>query len=352
MSRFAVRHRFRRISGRVPASVSAFVLILSVAGVSAYAQSDEVVATVKGETITLADLEARLEAELAKLEQQRHQLLEGAIGPLVDERLLEVEAQERELTARELFALEVTAQTAEVTDAEVDQWYEQNKARVGNNSKEEIAPQIKQFLEQQRVEARRTEYLRELRAKHDVKILLEPMRSEIDLASATWKGNEKAPVTLVEFSDFQCPACKGFNPILGELLAAYPDKVRVAFLQYPLRQIHPQAQKAAEAALCARDEGKFWELHDVMFADQRKLDVPSLKATARELGVNGDAFDACLDGGKYEQTVQADLELGDRVGVSGTPSVYVNGRVVSPGRVPSLDMLTAMVEDELARIDD
>jgi protein-disulfide isomerase len=163
-------------------------------------------------------------------------------------------------------------------------------------------------------------------------------------------GPEGAPVTIVEFSDFQCPACRSFNPILDQILDAYGDSVRVAFRQYPLRAIHPQAQPAAEASLCARDQGKFWELHDAMFANQKGLAPAQLKELARELELDGEVFDQCLDGGTYRAIVDQDLARGESAGVSGTPSVFINGREVAPGQVPSFEQMKALIDDELRRM--
>ena len=169
-------------------SVSLSVAIaLSAVGAAGLCQDDTVVATVKGESITMAELEASIEGQLQKLEQQRHQLLENAVGPLVDDRLLAAEAKERELTKRELVALEVDAQTTLVTEDDIDLWYEQNKARLGKASRVQVADQIKQLLTKERAQKRRTDYLSELRAKHDAKVLLEPRRTEIDLATATFE---------------------------------------------------------------------------------------------------------------------------------------------------------------------
>ena len=314
------------------------------------AQDDEVVATVAGEPITMADVQADIAEQLEELNRQRLMLVESAIGPAVDRRLVEMEAAALGTTANDLLTAQITAKIAPVSGADIDSWFEANKNRLQpGTTVAQVAAQISGLLEQERGQALYSEYLRTLRAKYETRILFEPPRTEIDLADATWKGPEEAPVTLVEFSDFQCPACRGFNPILQQLLDKYPDDVRVAFVQYPLRSIHPQAQGAAEASLCAREAGKFWELHDEMFANQRQLGTSDLKAAARKVGLDGDAFDACLDSNKYAATVQADFDRAQEAGATGTPAVFVNGRQVTPGRVPSLDALSALVEDELRR---
>jgi protein-disulfide isomerase len=127
----------------------------------------------------------------------------------------------------------------------------------------------------------------------------------------------------------------------------YGDKVRLVVRHFPLTQMHPQAQKAAEASLCANDQGKFWPLYDAMFINQKALAVDALKAKAAELSLDPAAFTACLDGGTHAATVQADLREGMAAGVAGTPAMFVNGRFIS-GSVP-LDQITAVIDDELRR---
>jgi len=153
-------------------------------------------------------------------------------------------------------------------------------------------------------------------------------------------------VTIVEFSDFQCPFCSRLTPTIKQVEQKYGDKVRVVFRQYPL-PFHQNAQKAAEASLCALDQGKFWELHDAMFADQNALGVDQLKATAAKLGVNADKFNKCLDSGEKAAVISADQKAGQAAGVNGTPALFVNGRFIN-GAVP-LEQITTVVDDELRR---
>jgi protein-disulfide isomerase len=310
---------------------------------------DEVVAMIGDEPITLAELEQFLAADLERLERERHKLLEQGLDPLIQQRLLAAEAERRGTSTEALLQAEVTSRTQPVTDAQVEAWYQANTARLQGRPKDQLLPQIKVFLEQQAAADARVSLVDELREKQKVVVRLEPQRATLDLDDATVKGPSDAAVTIVEFSDFQCPACKGFNPVLTQVLDTYGDKVQVAFRQFPLRSIHPQAQPAAEAALCAREQGKFWEIHDAMFADQRRLNPPELKELARALELDGEAFDACFDSGRHRALVDQDLERGERLGVTGTPSVFVNGREVAPGQVPTFQQMKALIDDELRR---
>lgn len=146
------------------------------------------------------------------------------------------------------------------------------------------------------------------------------------------RGNFNAKVTLVEFSDFECPYCGAFHPTVTQALKEYGNKIRVVYKHFPL-SFHPQAQKAAEASECASEQGKFWEMHDKLFENQQLLSVPQFKTWARELKLNGTKFDSCLDSGKFASKVQADFNEGAAKGVNGTPATFINGQLVS-GALP------------------
>jgi protein-disulfide isomerase len=142
-------------------------------------------------------------------------------------------------------------------------------------------------------------------------------------------GPADAPVTIIEFSDFQCPYCARFvTQTLPQIKQEYEGKIRFVFRDFPLSQLHENAEKAAEASECADDQGKFWEYHDKLFNSQSALDVASLKSYASQLGLDTGAFDQCLDSDKYAQEVQKDLQDGDSYGVTGTPAFFVNGLLV------------------------
>ncbi|MBW6440618.1 DsbA family protein [Patescibacteria group bacterium] len=142
------------------------------------------------------------------------------------------------------------------------------------------------------------------------------------------KGSEDAKITIVEFSDFECPFCSGAKETVQQVLDKYGEDVRIVFKHFPL-PIHDNAKKAAEASECANDQGKFWEMHDAMFEDQNKLLIPDLKKTAKNLDLDVDEFSDCLDSGKYEEKVQSDIEIGLAYGISGTPAFFINNEFLS-----------------------
>ena len=174
-------------------------------------------------------------------------------------------------------------------------------------------------------------------------------RAPVDIATEGHpsRGPLNAPVTLVEFSDFECPFCTRLTPTLDQLEANYGDNVRRVFRQFPLNALHPLAQQSAEASLCAYEQDSFWEMHDLLFEQPQALDVASLRAKARQLGLEMTAFDDCLDSGSNKARILADLGDGSRAGVTGTPAVFINGRLVS-GAKPYSDF-SQVIDDELRK---
>jgi protein-disulfide isomerase len=308
--------------------------------------SAQPVAEVGGQPITLAELEEALAPQLTALDRQRRKILEDGLEQVVEERLLETEAKARGVTLEALYRTEIEEKAGEVTEEDALEFYEANRARVGGRTYEQLATQIRQHLAGQRRGELREALLAGLRVKYPTRILFEPERTTV-AADGPAKGPANAPITIVEFSDFQCPYCARVNPTIDEALRVYGDRVRVVFRQFPLLSIHPQAQKAAEASLCAHDQGKFWEMHDLLFANQRDLGIERLKAHAAGLGLDAAAFATCLDDGRHAAQVAKDLVDGQAAGVSGTPAMFVNGRFLS-GAVPFAE-LAKLIDDELQR---
>ena len=150
----------------------------------------------------------------------------------------------------------------------------------------------------------------------------------VEIGDSPVLGSKTAKVTIVEFSDYECPFCgRHFEQTYPQLKKDYIDtgKVQLVFKDFPL-SFHPQAQKAAESARCAGEQGKYWEMHDKLFSNQQSLSVENEKKWAKELGLNTAKFDSCLDSGKYASAVQADSNYGQSIGVSGTPAFFINGK--------------------------
>ena len=169
---------------------------------------------------------------------------------------------------------------------------------------------------------------------------------DVTVGAAPVKGPKGAPVTIVEYSDFQCPFCSNAVEVVKQLEGSYKDKFRIAYKHQPLQQLHPNAQLAAEASMAAQEQGKFWEYHDKLFANQRALDRPSLEKYAQDLGLDVGKFKAALDSGKFKTAVANDSAEGVRLGADATPTFFVNGRMVQGA---DFNQIKAIMDDELAK---
>jgi len=330
------------------ARVIPFVLLLLACALPGAAQSPpgkSPVAVVAGKPIYDEDLARAAEGRLLQLRREEFDLKRAALDSLIEEMLLEAEAKKRGVSVEELLAKEVDAKLEEPTDADVAAFYQARRERL-NRPLEEVREQIRRVLRDARQRELREELLAGLRKEAEVSIFLLPPRSEVSADPARVRGRREAPVVIVEFSDFQCPYCRGVQGALRQLLARYEGRVQHAFRDFPLDDIHPQAQKAAEAARCAAERGKFWEYHALLFEHFGKLGRDTLLAHARMLGLPAEEFSACLDTGKYEDAVRQDVEDGLRAGVNGTPAFFINGILIN-GAQP-LSAFQRIIEDELA----
>jgi protein-disulfide isomerase len=314
-------------------------------------------ASVDGVTIT--ETQVRMDAagdldeiELEKLKSKavfarnEQEILQRSVEHLIEERLLQIEAAKRGITKEELLKAEVQSGVKEPTTEEIDSFYEANAQRI-NRPKEDVASQIGMFLKRQRENARKEALLKRLEKEHPVKRNLEPIRFNVDAPGRPVLGPDSAPVTIVVFSDFQCPYCKSFGPVLKQVSQRYEGKVRLIFRQFPLSAIHPNAQKAAEASLCAANQNHFWEMHDALFQNQKALTIADLKGKAEKLGLDMAAFGTCLDSTRSAATVHEDIVAGFAAGADGTPSTFINGRFLGGSR--GFEDLAAIIDDELTR---
>ena len=317
------------------------------AGVAAAPPSPDVVAIIAGEPFTARQLEEAAGPRLFQLRTQHYQAQRQILDDAIAARLLEREAAQRKVTVDELVKQEVSAKVTPVTEAEQKAFYEQNKARFGPMTEAEAMKRIETGLSQQRAAQRRAEFVETLRAKAGVRVLLDPPRLAVEVTGDPSRGPADAPVTIVEFSDFQCPYCSRAIPTLKKIEETYAGKVRLVYRDYPLIQIHPGAAPAAEAAACANDQGKFWAMHDLLFAHQDKLEVADLKKNAADLGLDTAAFDQCLDSGRHVEGWRKDVADAERYGITSTPAFFINGRLIV-GAQP-YETFAQMIDDELAR---
>jgi protein-disulfide isomerase len=306
------------------------------------------VARVGDRTISSAELDARVKEDLFEREMtqrspsDQYELRAQAAERMVEQIALESAASARGLSIDALLKAELDA-AGGVTDAEVDAFYQANRQRMPQDrTLDAMRPAIRSHLEQGKIEQIRAN----LRQQAKAEILLEPPRVQVS-GTGHARGPEKAPVTIVEFSDYQCPFCLRAEPTVEAVLARYGDKVRLEYRHLPLVQIHPRAQPAAVAAVCAEKQGKFWEYHARLFQNQKALEEADLKKYASEVGLDGKAFDACRVQPEAAQRVSSDMEAASRAGIDGTPAFLVNGILLSGAR--PLEDFVRLIERELAR---
>jgi protein-disulfide isomerase len=168
---------------------------------------------------------------------------------------------------------------------------------------------------------------------------------EIPIGTSYVRGPKDAPVTITMFSDFQCPFCAQAAPMVDEVLKIYPDKVNFVMKQFPLRQIHPQADPAARAALAAGKQGKFWEMHDELYKNFRTLSPETMKGIAEKIGLDVKKWEADMNSDDVKKQVEADMALASKSDVRGTPTMFVNGKLLQNR---SVDGFKAQIDAALA----
>jgi len=272
----------------------------------------------------------------------KQQKLEQMIG----DRLLAGEAGRRKMSVAALLEAEVNSNAAAVTAEEVHNVYELNKNQL-QKPEADAADQIRTFLHDQKVATRRAEFVKSLQSQAKVAILLvppPPFRSNVGLDGPS-RGAADAPITIVEFEDFQCPYCKKGQATLEQIVVRYKNRVRVVHRDFPLQPLHPASQKAHEAARCAEEQGKFWEYRELLYKNVPAAGPEQLNDYAAKVGVDVPAFKQCLDSGKFKTLVQKDETEGERLGVTGTPAFFINGRLLS-GAQPENEF-ARVIEEEL-----
>jgi protein-disulfide isomerase len=275
-------------------------------------------------------------------DEARYDMLQERLEKMLDNRALELEAKARGTTTDAVLA---DIKVPVVTDSEARDFYASRKELISQGF-EQLQAKIYQYLANRHNTDATRSFYDALRAKHAISSLLAPYRVAVD-ATGPALGKQDAPITIVEFGDFQCPFCREAEDTLHSLVAAHPGDVRLVFRQLPLQSLHPDATTAAEAAVCANRQGKFWEMHDAMFSDQTALGVAALKETAKRLGLDTDAFSACLSDSNTLDAIAFDTKAASELAVFGTPYFFVNGRPVN-GNIPKAKF-ESIITDELHR---
>ncbi len=337
-------------AGRFLSAVAAVAIVCAgIAAPSAWADDpNTTVATVGEHKITNKDLDAKVKPQLeqmrAMLEKRVDQLIADktfdlrreTLESMTDDYLIQQAAAHDKLSVPDYLKKEFSGKDS-VTDAEAKAFYDKNKGQ-GTAPFDKIKPQLLEMMNRQSL-------LDRLKKNEPVKILLEPKRVAVNSNGHPALGAKDAPVTIVEFTDFQCPFCKATEATLKQLQDKYGDKIRLVHMDFPL-PFHSHAMDAAKAARCANEQGKFWQYRDSLFANQSKLAPVDLKATAKTLGMNQTKFDECFASAKYDSQIKADQAAGEKVGVDGTPAFFIDGRPLT-GAQPA-PKFEELINDELA----
>jgi len=305
------------------------------------------VAVVDGKPILEDELSALVEGELRRLQFQEYQIRHRALENLIVEKLLAAQAREKGLTAEELLRQEVDEKVAEPSETELERDYA-DRQDLSNVPFEQVKNQLLPGLKQQNVARARQAYINRLRLEAHVIVLLQPPQAKVTYDPARVLGDPSAPVTIIEFADFQCPFCRKADATLKDLMKEYQGRVRLAYRDFPLTQIHPQAERAAEAARCGGEQGQFWHFHDLLFASPGRLSDADFEQHARTLGLDMTRFEACLREGKFRSQVDLDLKEGTQAGVDSTPGFFINGSFLS-GAQP-IATFEQIIDAELASV--
>ena len=294
-------------------------------------KKEPIAARVGDEVITVAELDESIKTQLYDLRSK-------ALRSQLSQRALEAEAKKRGVTVEAMLDEEFK-KLPPVDDAAVKDFYEKNKDRARGAPLEAVAPQIKALLEG---EAKR-KAVEAIIAKTETKIELERPRVALRPGGPS-RGPADAKVTVVEFSDFQCPYCQRAKPVLDEIAKKHPTDVRIVYRHLPL-DMHARARPSAEAAACAEEGNKFWEYHDRLFANQKALGDEDLRKYATEVGLDASAFDECVKTRRHKAAIDADVEEAKKIGVSGTPTFVVNGIMAGSGT----SELENLIQEELGQ---
>jgi predicted DsbA family dithiol-disulfide isomerase len=319
------------------------------------ATAEKMMASVDGVAITESQARKESAEDLDSLELQNlrskaqatrneYEILMKATERIIEEKFLKAEASKLGISVEELLSREVSNKIEKPTSEEIDAFYEAYKERL-SGPKETYIEKIADHLGKQKEKILRDALIKKLEKEHKVARNLGPFRTNVKPEGRPSAGPSSAPVVLILFSDFECPHCKTYSEVMKEILKKYENKVQLVFRQYPLTNIHKNAQKAAEAAFCASAQGRFWEMHDLMFQDQNSLGIEELKNKAKKLGLDATVFNDCLTSSRYAGKVREDIHAGAAAGVDGTPALFING-IFLYGDYPA-EEIAAVIDEEL-----
>lgn len=322
-------HRVKSNAFRIAlAGVLVAACLLTVS--SAYrGDNSRAVAVAAGEHRVYEDeLPAEAAGEITQLKLREYEIKVRAYQNLLVRRLLEAEAQKRKLSLEALLEAEGRMRATPPSEADLNSWFEEKKANY-QEPLEKIKDKVRADVVSERQREGQRDYMREVWRAARVEVLLPMPRIAVARDAQRIRGNPQAPVMIVEFSDFQCSFCRRVLPTLMALLEKYPGQVAISYRDFPIVELHPMANVSAQAARCAGAQGKFWEYHDLLFAETKRPDRAMLDSFAARLQLDAKSFAVCVDSGAQKQPVEGDMQDGYRAGVSSTPAFFINGIYLS-----------------------
>jgi len=307
-----------------------------------------VLASVNGQPIRIETINERMKSYSYKMERRIYDAQKQILDRRINDLLIVAEAARRKVEPEEIVRTEVTEKAKPPTEAEIAKFYAENKERI-NGDLATTRTGISAYLQQQQQEKLEVELANRLRAGAKLQVFLKEPEAPVmavAVGNGASRGDLNAAVTVIEFTDFQCSACGGMYPVVEDVLKPYGNRVRFVIRNFPLTRVHENAMRAAQAAAAAKAQGKFWEYIDLLFRNQTTLDNDSLKKYATQVGLDRKIFDAELESGKYEPEIRRDLEEGETYGIEATPTIYINGVMLTEF---SADGLRKAIEKAFAR---
>ncbi len=308
----------------------------------------------KGGKITAKDVNQFIAAQVKQMDQRLMEMYQQSAEQALVMKLVEEEAKKQGLTPQAL--VQKQSETATISDEVINKFIKDNKLEKGvknpqTGKLEKVnKDELRSYLMDQEMNNARQKYLMGLLATAQPKQLFEEERTQVpEAAYSYFKGGANAKVVIHEFSDFDCPFCKNGSDILHEIAAAYGDKVKIYFRNFPIDSRHPRARPAAVAAACAGKQGKFWEMHDKLFANQTQFSDENLKKWAKEIGLADMAkWQGCYDKKETMSDIDSDMAVAEKVGVDATPTFIINGKKM-PGGAQPFSKMKVVIDAELAR---
>ena len=322
-------------------------------GTTAAAADNPVVATIDGYAIRLKELDQRwrdqVPGSFAHVQQEQYESRRRALDSMIGAYLLEQEAARRGTTVEKLLENELPKRMATPSEAQILEAYAASKLSSQGISLGDARESLTEALSrQQNKSTALARYLDELRSTaRNLIVAFDAPRQPVRVAPTDRVlGADDAVVTLVEYGDFQCPFCRATTPVIKRLMAEHKGRLRLVWKDSPLPG-HSDARPAAEAARCAADQGKFWDYHDKLYDNQKSLSKGKLKDYAKQVKLDQAAFESCVNAGTHAKAVETAVDEAAQMGVTATPTIFINGRMVV-GALP-YDTFERIIQDELSR---